>query len=166
MQERDPDRDGGSPAASALNEKERTSLDDLKEKDVESVEGPQTGKEDADIADVEERSSISDSEPDANDNALQREVSGPPYSIFSERMKRWIIFLVAVSAVISPFAATTYYPALNTMSRVLHVTPTLTNVSVTTYMVSRCSEGDCGCFHGSQLLDCSSYCALYHGDYV
>lgn len=66
---------------------------------------------------------------------LQREASGPPYSIFSRRMKAWIIFLVSLSAVISPFAATTYYPALNVMSDVLHVTPTLTNISITTYMV-------------------------------
>lgn len=129
---RKADREGASPAAS--NEKERSSVEDLK--DVDSVERSRSGKDDADVEDVEDRSSVSDLEPGPRDNALQREMSGPPYSIFSERMKRWIIFLVAVSAVISPFAATTYYPALNTMSRVLHVTPTLTNVSVTTYMVS------------------------------
>lgn len=77
----------------------------------------------------------SDVEQAEGQNDLQRELSGPPYSIFSPRMKMWIIFLVSVSAVISPFAATTYYPALNVMAEVLDVTPTLTNVSVTTYMV-------------------------------
>ena len=48
----------------------------------------------------------------------------------------WITFLVSVSALISPFGATTFYPALNVLSDVLHVTPTMTNISITTYMVS------------------------------
>jgi hypothetical protein len=76
-----------------------------------------------------------DLEKNATDGSLQRVVSGPPYSVFSDAMKMWIIFLVSVSALISPFAATTYYPALNVLSDVLHVTPTMTNVSITTYMV-------------------------------
>lgn len=67
--------------------------------------------------------------------ALQRQVSGPPYSIYGRGMKVWIIFLVSVSALISPFGATTFLPALNVMSKVLHVTPTQTNISITTYMV-------------------------------
>jgi hypothetical protein len=82
-------------------------------------------------------SEINDVEETATRNApdLQRQISGPPYSIFEPAMKMWIIFLVSVSAIISPFAATTYYPALNLISDVMHVTPTLTNISVTTYMV-------------------------------
>jgi hypothetical protein len=77
-----------------------------------------------------------DIEKDANDRpSLQRQVSGPPYSIFSPAMKMWIIFLVSISALISPFAATTYYPALNVLSDVLHISPTMTNISITTYMV-------------------------------
>lgn len=66
---------------------------------------------------------------------LRQEVSGPPYSVFSSPMKIWIIFLVSVSALISPFGATTYYPALNVLTDVLHITPTMTNISITTYMV-------------------------------
>lgn len=67
---------------------------------------------------------------------LQRQVSGPPYSIFSPRMKTWIIFLVSISALISPFGATTVLPALNILTDVLDITPTKANISVTTYMVS------------------------------
>jgi hypothetical protein len=67
---------------------------------------------------------------------LERQVSGPPYSIYTSRMKIWIIFLVSVSALISPFGATLFYPVLNVLSDVLHVTPTKTNVAITTYMVS------------------------------
>ncbi|KAJ4345832.1 uncharacterized protein N0V89_011967 [Didymosphaeria variabile] len=69
--------------------------------------------------------------------ALQRQGSGPPYSIFTPRMKIWIIFLVSVSALISPFGATLFYPVLNVLSDVLHVTPTMTNVAITTYMIAQ-----------------------------
>jgi hypothetical protein len=68
---------------------------------------------------------------------LVREISGPPYSIFGPGTKMWIIFLVSISALISPFAATTYYPALNVLSDVLHVTPTMVNISITTFMVRK-----------------------------
>jgi hypothetical protein len=68
---------------------------------------------------------------------LVREISGPPYSIFGPGTKMWIIFLVSISALISPFAATTYYPALNVLSDVLHVTPTMVNISITTLMVRK-----------------------------
>lgn len=67
---------------------------------------------------------------------LQRTVSGPPYSVFSPRMKIWIIFLVSISALISPFGATTVLPALNVLTDVLDITPTKANISITTYMVS------------------------------
>ena len=69
------------------------------------------------------------------ENALQREVSGPPYSVFTKAEKIWIITLVSTSALISPFGATLFYPVLNVLSDVLHVTPTMTNISITTYMV-------------------------------
>lgn len=67
---------------------------------------------------------------------LQRQVSGPPYSVFSSRMKTWIIFLVSISALISPFGATLVLPALNVLTGVLDITPTKANISITTYMVS------------------------------
>jgi hypothetical protein len=94
-----------------------------------------TEEKPSDASDLEQNDNA-DVEKNAAGTSLRREVSGPPYSVFSNSMKLWIIFLVSMSAVISPFAATTYYPALNIMSDVLHVTPTMTNISITTYMVS------------------------------
>ena len=67
--------------------------------------------------------------------SLQRTMSEPPYSVFSKGMKTWIIFLVSVSALISPFGASMFLPALNELSDVLHITPTQVNISITTYMV-------------------------------
>jgi hypothetical protein len=66
---------------------------------------------------------------------LQRQVSGPPYTIWGKGAKTWIIFLVSISALISPFGATTFFPALNVLTDVLDITPTQLNISITTYMV-------------------------------
>jgi|TARA_R110002003_G_scaffold206_27_gene15927 hypothetical protein len=69
--------------------------------------------------------------------ALQRHISEAPYSIYGKGMKVWIIFLVSVSALISPFGGTTFLPALNVLSDVLHITSAQVNISITTYMVSQ-----------------------------
>jgi hypothetical protein len=61
--------------------------------------------------------------------------SGLPYSVFSRSTKALIVFLVALSALISPFAATLFYPALNVLAKQLHVSQSLVNLSITTYMV-------------------------------
>jgi hypothetical protein len=66
---------------------------------------------------------------------LERQTSEPPWSVFSKRMKIWIIFLVSISALISPFGASMFLPALNVLSDVLDITPTQVNISITTYMV-------------------------------
>jgi hypothetical protein len=66
---------------------------------------------------------------------LERQVSEPPFSVFSKGMKIWIIFLVSISALISPFGASMFLPALNVLTDVLDITPTQVNISITTYMV-------------------------------
>ncbi len=76
-----------------------------------------------------------DIEKDGSQEILQRQVSGPPYSVFTSRMKIWIIFLVSISALISPFGATLVLPALNVLTEVMDITPTKANISITTYMV-------------------------------
>ncbi|KAF2731266.1 MFS general substrate transporter [Polyplosphaeria fusca] len=78
-----------------------------------------------------------DIEKHATHNSLHSQVSAPPYSVFSNAMKMWIVFLVSVSALISPFGATTFYPALNVLSDRLHVSPAMINISITTYMIAQ-----------------------------
>lgn len=68
-------------------------------------------------------------------NSLSRIVSGPPYSIFSAKAKAFIVVVVSISALVSPFAATLFYPALNVLADQLHVSESLITLSVTTYMV-------------------------------
>ena len=103
-------------------------MDTVQETSKHIVEEPDEKAE----MDVERNLDVEKNGPEA---ALERQVSGPPYSVFSEGMKIWIIFLVSVSALISPFGATTFLPALNVMSDVLNITPTQVNISITTYMV-------------------------------
>lgn len=70
------------------------------------------------------------------DLGLSRTVSsGPPYTIYNHTTKMFILASVSVSSLISPFGATTFYPALNTLADELNVTPTMVNLSLTTYMV-------------------------------
>lgn len=101
-------------------------------------------KDDVETASIEEHQDSSilqeiDLEKDgAPTTTLQRQDSGVPYSVFGKGMKIWIIFLVSVSALISPFGATTFLPALNVLTEVLDITPTQVNISITTYMVCSC----------------------------
>jgi hypothetical protein len=71
---------------------------------------------------------------------LSRVSSEAPYTIFSRSTRVFILFMVAVSALISPFAATLYYPALNPLAEQLHVSSSLINLSITTYMVRKTYE--------------------------
>lgn len=79
-----------------------------------------------------------DVEDNVTSEVVQQRVSEEPYSVFSEGMRRWIIALVSVSALISPFGAAMVFPALNILADVLKITPTQANISLTTYMV--CSQ--------------------------
>lgn len=72
-----------------------------------------------------------------DDVPLSKTASGPPYTIFDRRTRIFIVFMVAVSALISPFAATLYYPALNPLAEQLGVSNSKINLSITTYMVSK-----------------------------
>ena len=76
-----------------------------------------------------------ENEPHVGRLELSRTMSGPPYTIFSPRAKMFIVMSVSVSSLISPFGATTFYPALNTLAKQLNVTPALINLALTTYMV-------------------------------
>jgi hypothetical protein len=58
------------------------------------------------------------------------------YSVFSKSAKRFIVFMVSVSALISPLAATLYLPALTPLAEQLNVSDSLINLTITSYMVS------------------------------
>jgi multidrug resistance protein len=59
----------------------------------------------------------------------------PVHSIFPRRMHIFIIVMAAACGLISPLSGNIYFPALNPLSRDLHVSSSLINVSLTTYMI-------------------------------
>lgn len=87
------------------------------------------------VRDVDSEGSVSGRSGDEQELGLARTVTGPPYSIFTPRAKIFIVVAVSISSLISPFGGTTFLPALEPLARDLHVTPTLINLSLTTYMV-------------------------------
>src|SRR5271154_2065674 len=58
-----------------------------------------------------------------------------PYSTFTLREKRGIVFLVALAGFFSPFSAFIYFPALNAIAQSLSVSLELMNITITMYLV-------------------------------
>lgn len=68
--------------------------------------------------------------------ALQREESaGLVYSIYSKRQKQFIIVMTSCAGFFSPLSANIYFPALNSLSADLHVSSSLINLTLTSYMI-------------------------------
>jgi multidrug resistance protein len=61
--------------------------------------------------------------------------TGPVYSSFSPWKKRYIVAMVTLAAFISPTSANIYFPALNPLQDQLHVSATLINLTLTSYMI-------------------------------
>jgi len=78
--------------------------------------------------------------PDEGENGLARSPSEAPYSIFSKDTKIFIVFMACIAGLISPLAATMYYPALNPLAEALHVSNSKITLSITTYMVTLMSK--------------------------
>lgn len=59
-----------------------------------------------------------------------------PYSSFTTFQKRFIVFIASGAGLFSSLSAQIYFPALNTLAEELNVTPSMINLTVTSYMVS------------------------------
>jgi len=59
------------------------------------------------------------------------------YSIYTHRQKIAIVLVASVSALISPMTQAIYLPALNSMAAELHVSNSLINLTLTSFLVSR-----------------------------
>jgi multidrug resistance protein len=75
---------------------------------------------------------LEDDEPLPTFTSVERR---PVFSTFSVRQKMGITALVSLASVFSPISATIYVPALPTIADDLHVSVTLVNLSVTSYMI-------------------------------
>lgn len=58
-----------------------------------------------------------------------------PYSTFTKAQKRLIVFLIAFAGMFSPLSSFIYYPAITALSKDLHVSIELINLTITSYMV-------------------------------
>ncbi|KAK7753407.1 hypothetical protein SLS62_004698 [Diatrype stigma] len=67
--------------------------------------------------------------------SLDSASSDAPYSVFTKRQKRWIVFLAALAAMFSPMSSFIFYPAITSIATSLGVTVGLVNIAITTYMV-------------------------------
>lgn len=59
----------------------------------------------------------------------------PPWSVFTTRQKRVIVLLVATAGFFSPLSANIYFPALNTLADQFHVSSSIINLTLTSYMI-------------------------------
>ena len=57
------------------------------------------------------------------------------YSIFSKNEKRFIVITATLAAALSPISTNIFFPALNILASDLHVSNSLINLTVTSYMV-------------------------------
>lgn len=59
----------------------------------------------------------------------------PAYSVFSDRRKKWTVWLMALTSWFSPASSFIYFPALRALADSLHVSVGKINVTVTSYLV-------------------------------
>ncbi|KAI1419958.1 major facilitator superfamily domain-containing protein [Xylaria sp. FL1777] len=78
---------------------------------------------------------ITAEEADAEPPSEVQAPSGEKYSAFSTIEKRAIVLAAAIGAFFSPLSAQIYFPALDTLTRDLHISVTEVNLTVTTYMI-------------------------------
>jgi hypothetical protein len=71
------------------------------------------------------------------------EVEQKNHSTFTTTEKKILIFVASIAALFSPMSANIYMPALNTLRDAFHVTNTLINLTVTTYLVSEYLSSFC-----------------------
>ena len=67
--------------------------------------------------------------------ASHQALTTPPYSIFSNHQRKFIVFMVACAGFFSTLSSNIYFPALNALSRDLKVSNSLINLTLTSYMV-------------------------------
>lgn len=67
--------------------------------------------------------------------ALAAATTGPVYSALGKWKKRYVVAMVTWAAFLSPTSANIYFPALNPLKEELHVSTTLINLTLTSYMI-------------------------------
>jgi hypothetical protein len=97
-------------------------------------------------------STITESHPSnenttSNPDVVKEEATGtaiadidlePPFSAYTHTQKKLIVLTISFIGLLSPLSASIYFPAINTLAKDLHVSTSDINLTVTSYLVSRC----------------------------
>lgn len=80
---------------------------------------------------------VADLESARDQNAGRHDgaVADAEYSVFTVSQKRYVVFMASWAGFFSPVSSQIYFPALNTLARDLHVSNSLINLTLTSYMV-------------------------------
>jgi hypothetical protein len=79
-----------------------------------------------------------------------------PFTILSERHKKWTIAITSLVTFVSPVSANIYYPALNEMASELGTTSSKINLTITAFMVGPDRDVDRFNFALTHFLCCCS----------
>ena len=80
-------------------------------------------------------------EEQAIDCEIKAEVDEDVHSVFSPLQKRLIVLTASTAALLSPLSSNIYLPALNLIASDLHVSNSLINLTVTSYLVCATNTG-------------------------
>lgn len=72
---------------------------------------------------------------DSERQSSTHDAPSAPYSAFSKKQKRWLVFIAALAGMFSPMSSFIFYPAISSVADDLDVTVGLVNLAITTYMV-------------------------------
>ena len=64
------------------------------------------------------------------------DIKEKPWSVWTPRQVKMIIVVASFASLLSPLSGQIYFPALNSIAADLHVSDSLVNLSITTYLVS------------------------------
>lgn len=81
-----------------------------------------------------------DTEVEANNIHPEHFMDDKPYSIFTHNEKRIIVLCAGLSQFFSPISGQIYFPSLDAIAADLHVSSSLVNLTITTYLVSLSSN--------------------------
>lgn len=72
---------------------------------------------------------------DVNVGTRSGDLADVDYSVFTVSQRRYIVFMASWAGFFSPVSSQIYFPALNTLAKDLHVSNSLINLTLTSYMV-------------------------------
>ena len=132
-----------SPKENQIEQLNQTVLDSISALVTESnhfAKSSHDSAKDADSCVIEDSPDIIDlAGKDANSNkscnANAVSSGREPYSVFHKSTRIFIVAMASICCFVSPLSANIYFPALNPIAADLHVSPSLINVSVTTFMI-------------------------------